>query len=65
MSNGELLPDYHRVIAACFLGPKAENVDILQPLFQDVLTQHAKTREAYFPNDSASISAFSNFLIFC
>ncbi|KAI0323980.1 PLP-dependent transferase [Cubamyces sp. BRFM 1775] len=47
----------HDAISACFLGPRAENFDILEELFRDVLADHAKTRIEYNPSDGDFITS--------
>ncbi|KAJ7201899.1 PLP-dependent transferase [Mycena pura] len=51
-----LPPSFNEFVSACFLGPRAENVDILQSLFEGVLAQHAATRENYHPEDGVFIT---------
>jgi hypothetical protein len=51
-----LPPSFNEFVSACFLGPRAENVDILQSLFSGVLAQHAATRESYHPEDGVFIT---------
>lgn len=47
----------HDAISACFLGPRAENFDILEELFLGALADHAKTRIEYKPGDGVSVAS--------
>jgi hypothetical protein len=48
--------DNHDAIGAWFLGPHAENFNVLERIFQGLLYEQAKAREAYFPNDDDFIT---------
>ena len=43
-------------LGAWFLGPKAENEDVLAKLVADAVAKHADDRRAFFPNDPIWIS---------
>ncbi|KAJ7243183.1 pyridoxal phosphate-dependent transferase [Mycena haematopus] len=51
-----LPPNYHEFVAACFLGPRAENDDTFRAIFDFVLKQQALTREDYHPEDGKFIT---------
>ncbi|KAJ7056389.1 PLP-dependent transferase [Mycena amicta] len=51
-----LPPNYHEFVSACFLGPRAENYDKLQEIFEGVLKSHAETRMSYHPEDKNFIT---------
>lgn len=42
-------------MSSWFLGPKAENRDILNRLALHVLHRHAESRDAYFPTDPSFV----------
>lgn len=51
-------PDYsipssseHERISALFLGPKAENAELLKRCFELIVTKQVEGRNSYFPND--------------
>jgi hypothetical protein len=46
----------HDAVGAWFLGPHAENFEVLERIFQGLLYEQAKAREAYFPNDDDFIT---------
>lgn len=46
----------HDAVGAWFLGPHAENFDVLERIFRGLLYEQAKAREAYFPNDDDFIT---------
>jgi hypothetical protein len=48
--------DNHDAIGAWFLGPHAENFEVLERIFQGLLYEQAKARAAYFPNDDDFIT---------
>lgn len=48
--------DNHDAVGAWFLGPHAENFDVLERIFQGLLYEQAKARAAYFPNDDDFIT---------
>ncbi|KAH9884501.1 PLP-dependent transferase [Cubamyces lactineus] len=48
---------FHNALSASFLGPCAENFDILQRLFLGALDEHAKTREYYKSQDGPFITS--------
>ncbi|KAF9477346.1 PLP-dependent transferase [Pholiota conissans] len=47
----------HQALSAWFLGPQAENADVLKELFSQIVDNHARARLAYHPEDGAFISA--------
>lgn len=48
--NGNL----HEAVSAWFLGPQAENLDILKGLFAETANLQASSRLEYFPEDGVS-----------
>jgi hypothetical protein len=48
--------DNHDAIGAWFLGPHAENFEVLERIFQGLLYEQAKARAAYFSNDDDFIT---------
>lgn len=48
--------DNHDAVGAWFLGPHAENFDVLERIFQGLLFEQGKARAAYFPNDDDFIT---------
>lgn len=46
----------HDAVGAWFLGPHAENFEVLERIFQGLLYEQAKARAAYFPNDDDFIT---------
>ena len=51
-----LRANLHDAISACFLGPRAENFNILEELFHGALAEHAKTRLEYNPGDGVGVA---------
>ncbi|KAI0766192.1 PLP-dependent transferase [Trametes elegans] len=49
-------PDLHQMVSAWFLGPQAENLDMLKNLFAQAADMHQKSRLAYYPEDGAFIT---------
>ncbi|KAI0323562.1 PLP-dependent transferase [Cubamyces sp. BRFM 1775] len=47
--------NFHKAISACFLGPGAENFDILGELLDSALEKHATTRNQYESQDGSFI----------
>ncbi|KAJ7622127.1 PLP-dependent transferase, partial [Roridomyces roridus] len=47
----------HELIAACFIGPRAENSNKIKEIFDSVLLQHVETRRNYRPEDGDFITA--------
>ena len=45
----------HERISALFLGPKAENADLLTNCFNLIVQRQAQGRKAYFPEDQVII----------
>ena len=45
----------HNAIASWFLGPQAENKDLLVNLFAGVVEEQAKARKAYHPEDGVDL----------
>ncbi|KAJ6487082.1 PLP-dependent transferase [Mycena vitilis] len=52
-----LPPTFHEFASASFLGPRAENIELLQELFTGVLNDHAVTRRRYHKDDEDFITA--------
>jgi hypothetical protein len=48
--------DNHDAVGAWFLGPHAENFEVLERIFQGLLYEQAKARAAYFPDDDDFIT---------
>ena len=48
----------HEAIASWFLGPKAENVELLRRCFDKIVLKQYEGRQAYFPEDSVSVLCF-------
>ncbi|KAF8813146.1 PLP-dependent transferase [Phlegmacium glaucopus] len=46
----------HDAVAAWFLGPHAENFDVLENIFRNVLYEQEKARTSYFPDDDNYIT---------
>ncbi|EJD55402.1 PLP-dependent transferase [Auricularia subglabra TFB-10046 SS5] len=51
LNQPSTLQDMHESVSAWFLGPRAENFDLLQELFSYVLEDHKKTRLGYHQAD--------------
>lgn len=49
--------DFHEAVSAWFLGPQAENADILKGLFGQSVDLQTQSRLAYHPEDGVSIVA--------
>ncbi|PCH35944.1 PLP-dependent transferase [Wolfiporia cocos MD-104 SS10] len=49
-------PDFDKTIGAWFVGPKAENSDILEEQLRKIVRYFRHGRECYFPKDAASIT---------
>lgn len=49
-------PDNHDAVAAWFLGPHAENFDVLEKVFRSVLYEQEKARCSYYPDDDSYIT---------
>ena len=45
------LKDMHECVSSWFLGPRAENFDLLKEIFSGVLDEHRRVREEYHPED--------------
>ena len=41
----------HQAVSAWFLGPQAENADLLKDLFGTIVAHHVAARNAYHPED--------------
>lgn len=55
----------HERISALFLGPKAENAELLKHCFDLIVSKQKEGREGYFPNDQVSgiaVYAISNLI---
>jgi hypothetical protein len=52
------LEDMHETISSWFLGPRAENVDMVKALFVDVVDSHRQAREDYseYHNDPVRLA---------
>ncbi|KAH9946373.1 PLP-dependent transferase [Epithele typhae] len=50
-------PHFHEKVSAWFLGPRAENFDLLKELFEGALDMHANTRKEYHPEDGEFITS--------
>ena len=50
--NGNL----HEAVSAWFLGPQAENADLLKGLFEETIKLQTQSRLAYYPEDGVHIS---------
>ena len=48
------LKDMHESISAWFLGPRAENFDLLKELFAGAVDSHARVRENYYVEEGVS-----------
>jgi hypothetical protein len=46
----------HDAVAAWFLGPHAENFDVLENVFRSVLFEQEKARASYYPDDDNYIT---------
>jgi hypothetical protein len=58
LNQPSALVDMHEAVSAWFLGPRAENFDLLKELFCGVLDDHAKVRQMYHEQDGVSTSFF-------
>ncbi|GJE96935.1 PLP-dependent transferase [Phanerochaete sordida] len=47
----------HEAVSAWFLGPQAENADILKGLFEETVNLQTQSRLAYYPQDGPFITA--------
>ena len=56
--------DDHDRVSALFLGPKAENSEVLMNCFNLVVGEQARARINYFPNDPVCISFAFVILVF-
>ena len=56
-SNGALETPHnmHNVVASWFLGPQAENKDLLMSLFTRAVEEQASARNAYHPEDGVGL----------
>ncbi|KAI4522848.1 PLP-dependent transferase [Schizophyllum commune Loenen D] len=50
------LKDMHECVSSWFLGPRAENFDLLKEIFSGVLDEHRRVREEYHPEDGTFIT---------
>ncbi|KAL1728700.1 hypothetical protein EV714DRAFT_252348, partial [Schizophyllum commune] len=50
------LKDMHECVSSWFLGPRAENFDLLKEIFAGVLDEHRRVREEYHPEDGTFIT---------
>ncbi|GBE87629.1 PLP-dependent transferase [Sparassis crispa] len=48
--------EMHAAVSSCFLGPQAENFDLLKDLFIKVVEDQANARRAYHPEDGIFIT---------
>jgi len=48
--------DLHDAVSAWFLGPKAENFDLLKETFAEALEHQSQARKNVYPNDHAFIT---------
>ncbi|KAF4616928.1 hypothetical protein D9613_008569 [Agrocybe pediades] len=46
----------HEAVSAWFLGPQAENGDLLKQLFDQIIDSHAEARKSYHPEDGEFIT---------
>ncbi|KAL1744050.1 hypothetical protein HDZ31DRAFT_82975 [Schizophyllum fasciatum] len=46
----------HECVSSWFLGPRAENFDLLKEIFAGVLDEHARIRKDYHPKDGSFIT---------
>ncbi|KAJ2935440.1 hypothetical protein H1R20_g1658, partial [Candolleomyces eurysporus] len=46
----------HQAVSAWFLGPRAENADLLKELFSKVVADHVAARTSYHPQDGVLIT---------
>ncbi|KAF5326606.1 hypothetical protein D9611_000881 [Ephemerocybe angulata] len=46
----------HEAVSAWFLGPQAENAELLKDLFNDIVADHVSARTSYHPEDGAFIT---------
>jgi hypothetical protein len=58
LNQPSALVDMHEAVSAWFLGPRAENFDLLKELFCGVLDDHAKVRQMYHEQDGVSVLFF-------
>lgn len=49
--------DNHAKVSGWFLGPRAENFDVLKQFFNDALQDQVEARKKYSANDGLSITA--------
>lgn len=52
----DLSTDSDRQVAAWFLGPRAENLDMFMKLVEEAITDHAYWRRNFHPEDPAVIT---------
>lgn len=48
-------PALHEAVSAWFLGPQAENADLLKTLFNQIVDSHTEARISYHPEDGVRI----------
>lgn len=60
-ANGDL----HEAVSAWFLGPQAENFDLLRDLFNRALDGQAAVRKSFHPEDGVCCSFFYVFATQC
>jgi hypothetical protein len=48
----------HQAVSAWFLGPQAENADLLKELFDKVVEDHVAARTSYHPQDGVRLLLF-------
>lgn len=47
----------HEALSAWFLGPRAENADLLKSFFNQTVDYHSRARLAYHPEDGVGLDA--------